>query len=186
MSLIFIFSERLQQWSTRKNILIILTLFILFIFSLPILYLLYPPANDMKSLDDPVIYTTAEIYEILESWGETGRFYQMWFHVTWDLAVPILYALFLAFILSWLFQQSLKPENPLQKSNLLAILGGMFDLLENLSIFTLILSYPNQIELLALFKNCFTALKYLLGIVIFCLIFLGLLILARNRITKKD
>jgi short subunit fatty acids transporter len=91
MNLLFVFSERLQQWSTRKNILIILILFILFIISLPIFYLLYPPASDMKSLDDPVIYTSAEIYEILESWEKTGRFTQMWFHVTWDLAVPILY-----------------------------------------------------------------------------------------------
>ena len=181
LGLILTVSERLQQWSTSKHIFITLVLFALFIFSLPLFYFLYPAANDMISLDDPVLYTSAEILNILQSWGETGRFSQMWFHVTWDLAVPILYSLFFAFIISWLFQKSVKPDSYMHKLNLFAISGGTFDLLENFAIFTLILSYPARIEILVLLKNAFTILKYFHIIILLSLISLGLLMIAWNR-----
>lgn len=139
----------------------------------------------MISLDDPVIYTSADINIILASWGESGRVLQMWFHITWDIVVPVLYSLLFAFIISWVFNKGVKSDSKLHLLNLFAITGGLADILENLTIIFLILAFPSQNDFLVLLKNCFTILKYFHLVLLFLVLLLGVLFAIKSYITSE-
>jgi hypothetical protein len=177
-------SARIQQRATSKAILITLVIFIVFIASLPLIYFFVPFATEMISLDDPVIFTSADISTILISWGVSGRVLQMWFHVTWDVAVPILYSLLFAFLISWVFNKGVESDSRLQMLNLFAITGGLSDLLENLTIFSLILTFPSQNDFLVLLKNCFTILKYFHSVLLCLVLLLGVLFALKQKKIK--
>ncbi len=185
MSILPTLSTRIQQRAASKAILITLVIFIALIASLPLIYFFVPFAAEMISLDDPVIFTSADINIILTSWGESGRVLQMWFHVTWDVAVPILYSLLFAFLISWVFNKGVESDSKLHLLNLFAITGGISDLLENLTIFSLILAFPSQNDFLVLLKNCFTILKYFHLVLLFLVLLLGVLFAIKNHITSE-
>lgn len=129
-------SNRLHAWAKGWLILSVFAALVLFMaITLPLLSLIYPAGDEMVSLDDPVLYTPEEVFSIVESWGDGGRTYQLWLHLTWDLIVPILGFLFVGLSISWLLQRGFRPGSKLQKLNLLA-LGSVFDLLGCVDIFT--------------------------------------------------
>ena len=132
-------SDRLHTQAKGRLILSIFAALVLFmVITLPLLSRIYPAADEMESLDDPVFYTPDEIFSTMESWGEDGRNYQLWLHLTWDLIFPIMGFLFISLFISWLLQRSFGPESKLQRLNLLA-LGSVFDLLENVCLIGLLL-----------------------------------------------
>ena len=134
----------------------------------------------MASLENPAIYPPDKIFSILESWGAEGRPYQVWFHLSWDIVVPVLGFLFFGLSLSWLFQRSIRPGSRLRKLNLIALASG-FDLLENISLVALIAAYPSRPVWLAWLKNIFTLSKYGFGIVIILLLLIGMVLAGKNR-----
>jgi hypothetical protein len=134
----------------------------------------------MKSLDAPAFYTPDEIFSIIESWGAGGRSYQLWFHLTWDVVVPVLSFAIIGLSLSWLFQRITRPGSGLRRLNLLALASG-FDLLENFSLAALIVVYPSRPAWIAWLKTIFTLSKYGFGIVIILLMLIGLVLVAKNR-----
>jgi hypothetical protein len=172
-----------QFYSCAKGWLILSLFATLVLFTtatVPLLDLVYPAATDMRSLDSPVFYTPQEIFLIVESWGNAGRAYQFWFHLTWDIIVPILGLLFFGLFISWLFQRGFKPDSKMRRSNLVA-LGSIFDLLENFCIATIIMVYPSRPVVVAWLKTIFTMSKYGFGAMIILLILIGLIKAAMNR-----
>lgn len=156
-------------------VLFILMMFILFVgISLPVISYFYPETMELKSMDDPVIYTPQELFMILDSWGENGRNQELVFHLTWDVIVPLLAFFLLGFSFSWLLQQGFKRDNPILKLNLIALVV-VFDLMENLFIVILILQYPEKSYISAWLKTIFTSIKYGMGILL--LIFLIFIII---------
>jgi FtsH-binding integral membrane protein len=139
----------------------------------------------MVSLDDPVFYTQEEVFSIMESWGDVGRTYQLWFHFTWDLIFPILGFLFVALFISWLLQRGFRPESKAQKLNLLA-LGSVFDLLENICLVSLIVMYSDRPVAIAWLKTIFTMSKYSFGIPILLMILIGFVKAAMNKFKVQE
>ena len=134
----------------------------------------------MVSLDDPVFFEPEEIFSIVESWGDEGRNYELWFHLTWDLVFPILGFLFMGLFISWLLQRSFNPESRLQKLNLLA-LGSVFDLLENICLILIIAFYPIQPVVVAWLKTIFTIIKYGFELLDIPVILVGFIKAALNK-----
>ena len=124
------------------------------------------------SMNNPQIYSSDRVYEILTNWGESGRFKQFWFHITWDLLFPIVYFFFIGFLISWLTKRAFKQKSSLQNFCLVSLVAAI-DLLENISLFLLILVYPSKIDTLCWFKTGFTLIKYYLfgPAILFALVF---------------
>ena len=174
-------SDRFYTLAKGRLILAVFAALFLFMgISLPVLYQLYPEEMSLESLDDPVFYTPGEIFSILDTWGETGRSFQLWLHLTWDVVVPVLGFLTFGLSLSWLWMRAAPPESRLRRLNLLALASG-FDLLENFSQAVLILAYPARPAWLAWLKTLFTLSKYGFMVVILLFLLIGLALVWRNR-----
>lgn len=153
--------------------------------TLPLLSTIYPAADEMVSLDDPVFYTPEEVFSIVESWDDGGRTYQLWFHLTWDLIFPILGFFFVGLSISWLLQRGFRLWGKLQKLNLLA-LGPVFDLLENLCLAIIIAVYPDQPVAIAWMKTISTMTKYSFLILIILVVLISLVAAAMTRFKVQE
>jgi hypothetical protein len=179
-------SKRFHTWAKGWVIVTLFAAIVLFmVITLPLLSFIYPAGSEMVSLDDPVFYTQEEVFSIMESWGDVGRTYQLWFHFTWDLIFPILGFLFVALFISWLLQRGFRPESKAQKLNLLA-LGSVFDLLENICLVSLIVMYSDRPVAIAWLKTIFTMSKYSFGIPILLMILIGFVKAAMNKFKVQE
>ena len=179
-------SNRLHSWAKGWVVIIVFVANVGFIaVTLPLLGRIYPAGSELVSLDDPVFHTAEEIFSIMESWGDGGRTYQLWFHLTWDLIYPVLGFLFVALSISWLLQRGFKPGSKLQRLNLVA-LGSVFDLLENICLVGMIVVYPAQPAVVAWLKTIFTMSKYGYAIPLILVVLIGLVAAARNRFRVQE
>lgn len=179
-------SNRLHTWAKGWVVIAVFAAIVIFMaVTLPFLGRIYPAGSEMVSLDDPVFYTVKEIFSIMESWGDDGRTYQLWFHLTWDLIFPVLGFLFVALFISWLLQRGFRPDSKVQKLNLLA-LGSVFDLLENACLVSLIVVYPALPVAIAWLKTVFTISKYVSGIPLIVMMLIGFIKAAMNRFKIQE
>jgi hypothetical protein len=179
-------SDHFRAWA--KGWLILTTAAVLVLFmaiTLPLLGRVYPAADEMVSLDDPVYYTPEEVFAVVESWGDAGRTFQFWFHLTWDFIVPVLGLLVVSLSISWLLQRGFRSGSKLQKLNLLA-LGSVFDLLENLCLAIIIAVYPAQPVAVAWMKTISTMSKYGFMLSIILVVLIGLFAAAMNRFKVQE
>jgi hypothetical protein len=116
------------------------------------------------SPDTSFVYTASDLYEIAESYGEQGREAYVRARFTFDLVWPLVYTLFLATGISWVFGKAFASDSAWQLANLTPFLAAGFDFLENVSTALVMLRYPDQTALVDLLAPVFTLLKWsLLG-----------------------
>lgn len=175
-------SIRLRTWAKGWVILLVLFSFILLIVvSTAFLEPLMDPALvGAVSLDAPSFLTPEQAYAAVDSFGDVGRTQSAWFHMTWDFIVPVVYTLFFCLLISWLFMRGFKLESNLQQLNLFPIVGGAFDIMENIWITTMIVVYPAQPAVVAWLRAINTLGKYFSGVVIIALLLIGLVKAAMN------
>ncbi|MBI9049204.1 MAG: hypothetical protein JEZ00_07285 [Anaerolineaceae bacterium] len=175
------FSNRLYASAKGWGILALIVGFVLFFsITLSLLPTVIPASETMVSLDDPVFYTPEQVFSILGDWEATGRIQQLWFHMTWDVIVPVWSFLIIGLSSSWLLMRGFTPDNKWRKLNLVAFVSA-FDLLENFSLAALILVYPAQPAWLAWLKTGFTMTKYACGVLIIGVLLVGLIGAVRNK-----
>lgn len=168
-------SVRFRAWAKGWVILSIIAAFVILI-NLP----LADPGLISMSLDGQFAYTPEQAFSAVASFGEDGRAQMIWIHLA-DFILITLYTLMFCLSISWLFQRGFKLDNRMQRLNLVPILGGFFDLMENIWIITLILSYPAQPTVVAWLSTISTTGKYIMGIPIVLLLLIGLVKAAMNR-----
>jgi len=172
------FNRLARGWA----ILICLSLFILFQI---IPDLLFPEAAEafgpMIHLDGLIYYTPETAFAAVESYGAAGRTLMVYLHILWDIPFPLIYTALLSLCISWLLQRGFPPGSWMLRLNLIPVLGGILDLLENTFIVILLLTYPSQPVLIARMSGFATLGKFISGIVIFALLMVGLTSAARNR-----
>ena len=174
-------SQWLYKISSGKTFLLLTIGYILFFsITMSLLPLVIPASESMVSLDDPVSYTPQEVFNIMEDWGASGRTQQLWFHMTWDVIVPVWSYLVVGTGLSWLLKRSFTPQSKWRLINLVA-LTTIFDLSENFSLAFLILFYKQRPLWLAWLKNAFTMIKYGSGILIVGVLVVGSVLAVKNR-----
>jgi len=171
------FYDKTKLWIIGLLFIILVLKFLL----LPVFENFLQIAENTISLDKPQIYSPAEVYEIIMNWGEEGRLKQFWLHISWDLILPIVYFFFLGFLISWLTKRGFKPESFFQNLYLVSSVA-VIDLLENISLFLLILIYPSKIDILCWFKTGFTSIKcYLFGPAILFSLFFSVIFALKNK-----
>jgi len=177
-------SKAFHNKATGKSVIIVFISLVLFLgVSIPLLNVFAPQYMNMPILENPTIYSYTEIFDTVETWGQSGRIWQIVFHLTWDLVFPILVILFFGITISWQTKKAFNENSGMQNLNLIALLYS-FDFLENITIEVLAISYPAEFKVIAFMKNILTAAKYASGIIlilIVLIIFIKLFILKISR-----
>jgi len=176
-------SRLFHSWARGWLILALFAAFVVFVaVTLPVLQA--APGGSIVSLDTQFFYTPEEAFSTVGSYGDASRFW-IRIYLTWDIVNPILYTLAFSLLISWLFQRSFKPGSKLQKLNVLPVGAGLFDLLENISIVTLLTAYPAQLTVVAWLSTVCTMSKISFLGVSTLLILFGVVRAAMNRFKKQ-
>ena len=139
--------------------------------------------ENIPSLDKPYMYSPDEVFEVLTGWGEDGRIKQFQFHITWDILLPGVYFFFLGFLIAWLTKRGFRQNSKWQNLCLLSSVA-VIDVLENITLFLLILVYPSKIDILSWLKTGLTLIKYyIFGPAILSALFFSGIHAGKNRFT---
>jgi hypothetical protein len=140
--------------------------------------------GSVDSPDTSLFYSASDLYQIAESYGEQGRQAYVTARFTFDLIWPLVYTLFLATAISWVFGRAFASDSPWHRANLAPLLGALFDYLENLSTSLVMLRYPARTPVVDALASVFTVLKWGFLGASFVLLFGGIVI-AAWRWTKQ-
>jgi hypothetical protein len=182
--------KRISDWLRRVSTgwVALSALLIFFLFSALVLPQQATKAEqETGSTDSPdtsLFYSASDLYQIAESYGEQGRQAYVRARFTFDLVWPLVYTLFLATAISWVFGQAFASDSPWQRANLAPLLGALFDYLENLSTSLVMLRYPARTPVVDALASVFTVLKWGFLGASFVLLFGGTVI-AAWRWTKQ-
>ena len=173
-------SDRFHTWAKGWLILSIIAAFVLLV-NLP----LADPTLVNMSLDGQFAYTPEQAFSMVASYGDAGRVQMIWIHLA-DFILITFYTAMFCLSISWLFQRGFKLDSRMQRLNVVPILGGFFDAMENVWIITMILVYPAQPIAVAWLSTISTMGKYIMGIPIVLLLVIGLVKAATNRFKLQE
>jgi hypothetical protein len=160
-------SDGLRRVSTGWVALAALLIFLLFT-ALVLPQQAIKSQQETGSADSPdttFFYSPGDLYEIAKEYGEQGRRAYVQARFTFDLVWPLVYALFLATAISWVFSRAFAVGSLWQRANLAPLSAALFDYLENLSTSLVMLRYPDSTAVVDLLAPVFTAVKWgLLGL----------------------
>jgi hypothetical protein len=128
-----------------------------------------------ETLDMQSSYSPEKAYQLIASYGEGGRQSYALIELTLDLIYPILSALMFSSLTIYFFRRIFPLNSFWQKLPLLGPIVMIVDYLENISIVTMLLSYPRRLDLLARAANIFTVTKFILSDLELVLMLIGLL-----------
>lgn len=115
-----------------------------------------------RSPDTSFFYTPEDLYQMAEEYGPTGRQAYIRARWTFDLVFPLVYTSFLTLGISWFIQRISGWKEIYRHINLLPVLGGIFDLLENSATTLAMALYPKKVQVLLLSASIFTPIKWVL------------------------
>jgi len=141
--------------------------------------------NSVLPLDLMFFYTPERAFEMIEKYGEAGRTIYWKIELSADIIYPIIYTLFYALLISWLFQRGFKPDSKMQKWNVMPMGAWFFDLLENVGIVSMISMHPSQPAILAWITMLVGLLKWAFAFVSIGLVLIGLVRAAMNGFRKQ-
>jgi hypothetical protein len=128
--------------------------------------------------------TVDQLYEIAESYGEEGRDAYVEARFTFDIVWPVVYTLFLASSISWVYYRDLSSGSALQYANMVPVTGMILDFLENISASIVMLRYPERTPIIDVATIVFTPLKWLFVGGSFLILLAGLVKYSVKRIGK--
>jgi hypothetical protein len=118
-------------------------------------------AAEAGSPDMSLLYSAGDLYRMAESYGEEGRRAYVVARFTFDLAFPLVFTLFLTTAITWVYGRAFAPGSLWRRANLVPLLGGLFDYLENLSTALVMARYPARTGVVEWLAPAFTLLKWL-------------------------
>jgi len=118
-------------------------------------------SGDAGSPDMSFVYSPGDLYDMAEAYGEEGRRAYVRARFTFDLAFPLVFTFFLATAITWLCGRAFKPGSRWRRANLVPLLGGLFDYLENLSASLVVARYPARTAVVDWLVPAFTLLKWI-------------------------
>jgi uncharacterized membrane protein len=174
----FRLSRWLSKFSSNWVALIGLVVFMLF----TILMLPKQTANEDSAMvgvgspDLSIYYSSADLYNMAEAYGEAGRAKYIQVRFTFDLIWPIVYTFFLVTSISWVFAKAFLPKSNWQLANLAPVLGMVFDYLENIAASWVMWRYPLRTPVVDWLAGVFTAFKWILISGSFILLLIGIFV----------
>jgi len=181
-------SQKFHTWATGWRVLILLVadgLMMGYVMPLAGGILAFVANNHVTPLDLMFFYTPAQAFAMIEKYSAAGRSLYLKIELTADILYPIIYTLFYGLLLSWLFQRGFKPDSKMQKYNVLPVGAWFFDLLENVGVISLLVTYPSQPAALAWLTMIFGSLKWAFALASIGLALFGLVRAGMNRFRKQ-
>lgn len=146
--------------------------------------------NDGPSLDMMIGYSPEKAYEVLDGYGADGRAYYVRKLAVNDTVFPIAYSLLFAATLALLLERLTSSDSRLRYLAFLPLAGGVCDLIENVGILSMLLSYPARLEWIAASTSLITAVKLSINMTVMALIVAGIVVvvghLLMNAVTDAS
>ena len=183
--------KRLSNWIQKisKGWVVLITLVIFVFFAALVLPLQAIHADGTMGSgwtpDLSFYYTGDDLNQLAYTIGEYGRASYIKARFTFDLIWPLVYSVFLITGISWLFRKEFSPGSVWQLSNLVPLLGILFDYLENIATSLVMARYPTPTGILAGLAPIFTMLKWIFVGGSFLLLFVGIAVGVGKIIGKK-
>jgi len=143
-------------------------------------------SGGVSPIDLQFFYTPEKVYGMVASYNPEVRVAYRFFELTGDLIYPIVYTLFFALAISWLFQRGFPSDSVMHKYNVVPFGAWLFDLFENLCIVAMLSVYPSTPATLAWISTIFTMVKWLFVIPTALLLLYGLIRAAMNKFKIQD
>jgi hypothetical protein len=181
-------SQKFHAWTTGRRVLILFIAVVLMAgYIMPVAggILALAANNSVLPLDLMFFYSPETAFDMIEKYGPAGRDLYVKILLTVDILYPIIYTLFLALFLSWLFQRGFPRESPMQRMNAVPVGAFLFDLLENAGIVSMLSMYPSIPAVLAWIIMMISTVKWLFAFASLGLILVGMVRAAMNRFRKQ-
>lgn len=158
-------THRVSNWITDKSTSTITVSCLIFflVFTATVLPAQSENARDQSGESSPdmsFFFTVEDLYDIAESYGEDGRDAYVRARFTFDLVWPIVYTLFLASSISWLFSRGFNLDSLFKRANLIPVIGMTLDYLENISASIVMIRYPIRTPIIDFATVLFTPIKW--------------------------
>jgi hypothetical protein len=113
------------------------------------------------SPDSSFWYSSGELYQFAEAYGEQGRRAYVRARFTFDVAWPLVYTFFLTTAISWVYARTFSPGSWPRRANLVPVVGMGFDFLENISTSLVMSRYPAPTPGAVQLAPIFTTVKWI-------------------------
>jgi hypothetical protein len=181
-------SDRFYQWTKGWLVIVLFILDGFFSgFLLPLIQgMMQDDKGGVQPLDLMMFAAPGKIFAMIERYGEYGRLFYRNVELTVDIIYPVVYLFFFGMLITWLFQRGFTSASPIRKYNITPLGAWFFDLLENISIVSLLSLYPAQHAGLAWILILLTTVKWLFAGASILLILVGLVMAIRNGFKLQD
>jgi hypothetical protein len=175
----------LSRWATRRNVLILLALELLFnIAILPVAEArIKAGSGGVGPLDLRPGYSAAQAYAALTAYQDDGRTFYLLIELTVDLIYPVIYSLFFSLTILYFLRRTPGQRPGLAALGLLPFGALLCDWAENAGIVTMLLTYPAQQPVVGLLTGLLTTCKWIFaGLSLLAVIYaIGSAVVARLR-----
>jgi hypothetical protein len=180
-------SNRFYGWAKGWLVLVLFILDLFFaIIVMPIAGALMQDGTGLiRPLDLMIFQTPDKLFAMIERYGEYTRVFYRNVELTADILYPIIYLFAFGLLISWLFERGFAPTSPMRKLNVMPVGAFVFDLLENLTIVTLLSIFPTQPVALGWLLFLFTLVKWLFAFASIALMLVGLVMALKNGFKKQ-
>ena len=133
----------------------------------------------------PTGYSYQHAILLLETLGETGRNVYLYQQLPIDFIYPGLFAISYSLLLVWLFTKIFAAGSRMFYLAWVPVFAGLFDYLENISIISMIRSFPGLPQELVMIASTFSILKSLFTMAFFLLLFVGIITFFVSFLKRK-
>ena len=181
-------SNRFYAWAKGWLVLVLLVLDVFFAgFIMPLIGgLMQDGTGLIQPLDLMMFNTPDKLFAMIERYGDSTRNFYRNVELTADILYPIIYLFAFGLMISWLFERGFASGSSMRKWNVMPVGAFIFDMLENLTIVTLLSIFPNQPIILGWLLFLFTTVKWLFAFTSIALILLGLVMALKNGFKKQN
>lgn len=169
---------------TKKSTIISMVVFALFMaFVLPYVSGLSEElTNGIQGVDTLFLFSKADVYQMVESFGVTGRMNYIILRWTFDLIWPIVYFMFIHTLTIQVVQ--LDKVDKLKWMIWIPFLGMMFDYIENTLASIVVGIYPVKIDVFVWLLQVATPIKWILIMTAFTVLLVGLVVVFIRRVSN--
>ncbi|MEE9433748.1 MAG: hypothetical protein V3V15_05880 [Sphingorhabdus sp.] len=179
------YSDFILKHAGLKWLLALNALYVFWIAAMmPFLAASFSSADAPGPLDLSFAYSASEAFDRVAQFGAAGRHNYMVFLLTADVIYPVIYTATLSFTIAFLAKKAAIAEHLTRLLTALPVIVFMLDICENISISSLLWSFPAKIVPLAWAASIFTSLKWT-GVATAMFITLTLLALAIFKAMRK-
>jgi hypothetical protein len=140
----------------------------------------------IQPLDLMMFQTPDKLFAMIDQYGDSTRAFYRNVELTVDIVYPLIYLFFFGLAISWLFQRGFPPNSPMRKFNTVILGAWAADLLENLTIVTLLSIHPSKPAALGWLLFVFSSLKWLFFFATVILLLIGLVMAIKNGFKKQE